>query len=187
MTRNDVRRDTTSTGSYALSRATAEGELDQAAETAFSRCCVYSLVAAAFAGYEDGHRDDDDADADAARSNHGATRKPPERPHFSQPPATSAPRFISLQPPHHIALLVRPVKLPPLLYRSYGRGPLVRSICLVRTKTANRGLDYSEESWRGPQKEEKTVVSKFSPYAVFFFEMREIELLIKKLIFSCPT
>jgi len=27
---------------------------------------------------------------------------------------------------------------PPLLYRSYGRGPLVRSICLVRAENANR-------------------------------------------------
>lgn len=85
MTRNDVRRDATGTDGHVVNRATAEGGLDRAPEAAFGRCCVYDLVAAAFAGDEDGHRDDD-ADADAARSNHGATRKPPERPHLFHPP-----------------------------------------------------------------------------------------------------
>lgn len=112
MTRNAVRRDATGTDGYVLNRATAEGELDQA-EAAFSRCCVYDLVVAAFAGDEDGHRDDD-ADADAVRSNHGATRKPPERPHLFHPLRPRLPVVSSrFNPPICRPSLDRPVELSP--------------------------------------------------------------------------
>lgn len=110
--RNNVRRDATGTDGHVLNRATAEGELDRAPEAASGRC-VYGLMAAAFAGDEDGHRDDD-ADADAARSNHGATRKPPERPHLFHP---LRPRLLVVSsrfnPPTRRPPLDRSVELSP--------------------------------------------------------------------------
>ena len=124
--RNDVRRDATGTGSRVVNRATAEGELDRAQEAAFGCCCVYRLVVAAFAGDEDGHRDDD-ADADAARSNHGATRKPPERPHLFHP---LRPRLFIVSshfnPPTRRPPLDRPVELSP----HYSIDPTGEALCV---------------------------------------------------------
>jgi len=126
MIRNDVRRDVTGTDSHVLNRATAEGKLDRAPEAAFGRCCVYGLVAAAFAGDEDGHRDDD-ADADAARSYHGATRKPPERPHLFHP---LRPRLLIVSsrfnPLTRRPSLDRPVELSP----HYSIDPTGEALCV---------------------------------------------------------
>lgn len=182
MTRNDVRRDATGTDGHVLNRATAEGGLDRAPEAAFSRCCVYDLVAAAFAGDEDGHRDDD-ADADAARSNHGATRKPPERPHLFHPPATSAPRrFISLQPPSaRRSSPDRSVQaISPPFYRSYGRGP-PRSICLVRAETLeSRSYRLDRPRGRATKENGRQFAGGLIPLQSSFLEAREIGFLIDR-------
>lgn len=138
--RDDVRRDATDgTGSYVLSRATAESELDRMSETA-SACCVFGLVVAAFAGDEDDHPDDD-ADADAVRSNHGAARRG-SRWSALISPTSRRPRHLVVSsrfnPPSHRPSRPPSRAGPPLLYRSYGRGPLVRSICFVPVENANR-------------------------------------------------
>lgn len=121
---------------------------------------------------------DDDADADAARSNHGATRKPPERPHLFHP---LRPRLLIVSSrfnPSDTSSFSRPPgrAISPLFYRSYGRGPL-RSICLVRAETANRArtawtvVKKTEEG----RKEKRRQFGGLIPYRVLSLRREKLD------------
>lgn len=179
--RNDVRRDATGTGGCVRTWPCDGGGRTgpSAGDCLWPLRCVFGLVAAAFAGDEDGHRDDDDADADAARSNHGATPKPPERPHLSHTPCdlgscVVSSRFNPLSPPaappapSFIVLPNHPAELPPTILsilreRPSGAFHLPGSSgdCKSRSR---RSPGLSRKLRRVARGREKTVVGGFNSF-----------------------